>query len=55
MIFHSVGDRTNGRICPGKQIAMDMLANILVELGKVRRADGMIIRNLPTDFKLHKE
>jgi hypothetical protein len=41
MIFQSVGDRTNGRICPGKQIAIDMLTKVVVKLGKVRRADGM--------------
>ncbi len=35
--FHSVGDRSAGRICPGKDVALDMLVDILVTVGKVRR------------------
>ncbi len=38
MGFHSVGDRSAGRICPGKDVALDMLVDILVTVGKVRRA-----------------
>ena len=38
MAFHSVGDRTNGRVCPGRNIAMRMMSDIIVELGKVRRS-----------------
>jgi len=38
MAFHSVGDRTNGRVCPGRSIATKMIMNIIVELGKVRRS-----------------
>jgi hypothetical protein len=38
MGFHSVGDRSAGRICPGKDIALDMLVEILMTVGKVRRA-----------------
>jgi cytochrome P450 len=37
MGFHSVGDRSAGRICPGKDVALDMLVDILVTVGKVRR------------------
>jgi hypothetical protein len=36
MIFHSVGDRSAGRICPGRDIAVEMLVDVLIELGKVR-------------------
>ena len=38
MGFHSVGDRHDGRICPGKDIALEMLVDILVTVGKVRRS-----------------
>ena len=38
MMFHSVGDRTNGRICPGKDLALTMLIDMLIVTGKVRRA-----------------
>lgn len=37
MGFHSVGDRSAGRICPGKDLAMNMLVDILTTVGKVRR------------------
>lgn len=37
MGFHSVGDRSAGRICPGKEIALEMLIDTLVAVGKVRR------------------
>jgi cytochrome P450 len=37
MGFHAVGDRSAGRICPGKEVAMDMLVDILTTVGKVRR------------------
>jgi hypothetical protein len=32
-----VGDRSAGRICPGKDVALDMLVDILVTVGKMRR------------------
>ena len=41
MAFNAVGDRTHephGRICPGKDIALTMLIDILSTLGKVRRS-----------------
>jgi cytochrome P450 len=38
MGFHGVGDRSAGRICPGKDLALDMLVDMLVIVGKVRRA-----------------
>jgi len=41
MIFHSVGDRSAGRICPGRGIAVEMLVDVLIELGKVRDAGGI--------------
>jgi hypothetical protein len=37
MGFHSVGDRSAGRICPGKDVALDMLVDMLITVGKVRR------------------
>ena len=37
MGFHSVGDRHAGRICPGKEIALNMMIDILVTVGRVRR------------------
>ena len=36
-IFHSFGDKTNGRICPGKAIAERMMIDVLIALGKCRR------------------
>eukprot|EP00527_Entomoneis_sp_CCMP2396_P007973 CAMPEP_0198151442 /NCGR_PEP_ID=MMETSP1443-20131203/55551_1 /TAXON_ID=186043 /ORGANISM="Entomoneis sp., Strain CCMP2396" /LENGTH=405 /DNA_ID=CAMNT_0043817097 /DNA_START=250 /DNA_END=1467 /DNA_ORIENTATION=+ len=38
MMFHSVGDKSNGRLCPGRGIAMRMLTDVLITLGKVRRS-----------------
>ena len=38
MGFHSVGDRSAGRICPGKDIALKMLVDVVSTVGKVRRA-----------------
>lgn len=38
MGFHSVGDRSAGRICPGKDIALDMLVDVVSTVGKVRRS-----------------
>ena len=38
MAFHSVGDRHAGRICPGRDIALTMLVDVLITIGKVRRA-----------------
>ena len=39
MGFNSVGDKSAGRICPGKGLALDMLSECLVRLGEVRRQD----------------
>lgn len=36
-IFHSVGDKHAGRICPGRGFAMRMMTEILQRTGKVRR------------------
>ena len=36
-IFHSFGDQTNGRVCPGKPVADSMITDILINLGKSRR------------------
>jgi hypothetical protein len=38
MGFHSVGDRSAGRICPAKDIALEMLTDVLIVVGKVRRS-----------------
>jgi hypothetical protein len=38
MVFHSVGGRSHGRICPGKTLALTMLTDALVVCGKVRRS-----------------
>lgn len=38
MGFHSVGDRSAGRICPAKDIALDMLVDVLSVVGKTRRS-----------------
>ena len=40
MGFHSVGDRSAGRICPGKDIALNMLVDVVSTVGKVRRSDS---------------
>lgn len=37
MGFHAVGERSAGRICPGKEVALDMLVDMLTTVGKVRR------------------
>ena len=36
-IFHSIGEETNGRICPGKNVAEEMLIDVLIALGKIRK------------------
>jgi hypothetical protein len=38
MGFHSVGDRSAGRICPGKDVALEMLIDVISTVGKARRA-----------------
>ncbi len=38
MSFQSVGDRSAGRICPGKDIAMNMLMDVIITVGKARRS-----------------
>lgn len=38
MGFHSVGDRHAGRICPGKDIALTMLIDVISTVGKARRS-----------------
>mmetsp|Transcript_35618 Transcript_35618/g.102624 ORF Transcript_35618/g.102624 Transcript_35618/m.102624 type:complete len:503 (+) Transcript_35618:73-1581(+) len=35
--FNSVGDRNAGRICPGRELTLDICADLLSELGRVRR------------------
>ena len=37
MGFNSVGDRTAGRICPGKGVALEMLIDVISTVGKARR------------------
>jgi hypothetical protein len=41
MGFHSVGDRSAGRICPAKDIALDMLVDVVSTVGKVRRQHSL--------------
>ena len=36
-MFHSFGEETNGRICPGKEVAENMAIDILIALGRCRR------------------
>jgi hypothetical protein len=38
MGFHAVGDRSAGRICPAKDIALKMLVDVVSTVGKVRRS-----------------
>ncbi|EDX83575.1 hypothetical protein S7335_755 [Synechococcus sp. PCC 7335] len=38
MGFHSVGERNAGRICPGKDLALEMLVDVLISVGQVRRS-----------------
>lgn len=40
MIFHSFGSKTNGRICPGKAVAENMVIDMLIKLGQIRRKDA---------------
>ncbi|MGL5060734.1 MAG: cytochrome 450 [Microcoleus sp.] len=42
MGFHSVGDRSAGRICPAKDIALEMLVDVISTVGKARRSAGAI-------------
>jgi hypothetical protein len=39
MGFHSVGDRSAGRICPGKNIALEMMIDVISTIGQARRAN----------------
>ncbi len=36
-MFHSFGEQTNGRVCPGKQISEHMIIDMMIALGKCRR------------------
>jgi len=40
MIFHSVGNMTNGRMCPGKEFGLNMSVQVVTECGKARRQMG---------------
>ena len=37
-LFHSFGVQTNGRVCPGREVAEHMIVEILIALGKVRQS-----------------
>ncbi|MBW4465942.1 MAG: cytochrome P450 [Pegethrix bostrychoides GSE-TBD4-15B] len=37
MGFHAVGERHAGRICPGKDLALEMLIDVMIAVGRVRR------------------
>jgi len=46
MMFHSFGEETNGRICPGKKISEEMMTDVLIALGEERqKATGFKISN----------
>ncbi len=49
MMFQSVGDRSAGRICPGREIAVEMLVDVLINLGKVRSTWGKNGNNYSKD------
>jgi hypothetical protein len=36
-IFHSVGESTNGRICPGRHVSENMMIDVMIALGRARR------------------
>jgi len=38
MAFHSVGPRSAGRICPGREVTLNMITDMLVVVGAARRA-----------------
>jgi hypothetical protein len=38
MGFHGVGERSAGRICPGKDLALEMLIDVMIAVGHVRRS-----------------
>jgi hypothetical protein len=35
-IFHSFGKQTNGRVCPGQEVAEEMMIDVLIALGECR-------------------
>lgn len=35
-LFHSIGNQTNGRICPGKEVSEKLLVDLFIALGKIR-------------------
>ena len=37
MMFHSVGERHAGRMCPGKYFTLNMVTDIIIKCGKARR------------------
>lgn len=48
-IFHSFGEETNGRICPAKDVVLNMVIDILIALGNCRRD---LKRDVFTDNKV---
>lgn len=44
-IFHSFGEETNGRICPGKEVAECLAIDVLIALGKARRENNGFSHN----------
>ena len=38
MGFHGVGERHAGRICPGKDLALEMLIDVMITVGQMRRS-----------------
>lgn len=41
-IYHSFGKETNGRVCPGKHIAQNMVIDVLIRLGKCRQEQSIV-------------
>ena len=40
-IFHSFGEQTNGRVCPGKAVAEHMIIEMLIALGKCHQGAAL--------------
>lgn len=50
-LFHSIGNQTNGRICPGKEVSEKLLVDLLIALGKVRH--GLSEHGYDAKYDLH--
>lgn len=50
-LFHSIGNQTNGRICPGKEVSEKLLVDLLIALGKIRH--GLSEQGYDAKYDLH--